>query len=1110
MSIDDDLRQVPSVTEGDRALKLFTDRIEFVRLFTQALNDEPPGKQILFFYGDGGNGKSLLLKFLRQQCCKWLLPQTWEQVKRRSDADLANYIENLNVTECIAVPAVLHDFGQSGGIERPQDPFYGLLMLRRNLAEAASKLEYRLRFPLYDFACIWYLHQKGKSSEEIKSLFPLSDAAGLVSALVDAVTGNPFGSIANAVLGFLVEDLEEKVTVYSARIGLSADRIKAIQHKDVDTELIYELPKLLADDLNAAIQQKDAPKRLVLMFDTHEAFWGRQKDLADTLFFERDEWLRRLLRSLNLQDGIVVVVAGREPPRWVEARSAKPRTEIPQPYLTAKQVGHFAAADAALYLQRVGITDELLCQAIIATASMQPNEVHPLFLGLSADTVLQAKSQGITLTAADFPALPDLSNQAKALIERLLKYVDQEIRYAVHALSACRSFDFDLYLMLGEALKFRPTRPGFDLLTSFSFVWQSEKAGQHLYRIHDLLRRLNDEEAEATTQAAHQILLQHYQQQSQPAEEIYHLNRLNWEQGIQKWGQVFDDALRYSRYEQCRALLEIRNVLFIRSDFYLGYISTLEGQYFANLSKHQEALQEYRESIEAYNEALHRAPDDINTLNNKGNTLQSLGNLQAQLSQYEAALSSYQESIEAYNEALHHAPDDINALNNKGNTLQSLGNLQAQLSQYEAALSSYQESIEAYNEALHHAPDDINALNNKGSTLQRLGNLKVQLSQYEAALSNYQESIEAYNKALHRAPDDIYALNNKGLALQRLGNLKVQLSQHEAALSSYQESIEAYNEALHRAPDYIYALNNKGLALQRLGNLQAQLSQYEAALSSYQESIEAYNEALHRAPDDIQILNNKGLALQSLGNLQAQLSQHEAALSNYQESIEAYNEALHRAPDDIQILNNKGLALQSLGNLQAQLSQHEAALSNYQESIEAYNEALHRAPDDIQILNNKGLALQSLGNLQARLSQYEAALSSYQESIEAYNEALHHAPDDIQILNNKGLALQSLGNLQARLSQYEAALSNYQESIEAYNEALHRAPDDINALNNKGLALQSLGNLQAQLSQYEEAQNCWQTALRLVSRSLELAPNDRNMVWLRDQLRQTLAELRNV
>jgi predicted ATPase len=66
----------------DRKLELFTDRHEFTRRFAFYLNEDPPRDQILYFFGDGGNGKSLLLKHLEYHCCKRFSPQVWQQYLR--------------------------------------------------------------------------------------------------------------------------------------------------------------------------------------------------------------------------------------------------------------------------------------------------------------------------------------------------------------------------------------------------------------------------------------------------------------------------------------------------------------------------------------------------------------------------------------------------------------------------------------------------------------------------------------------------------------------------------------------------------------------------------------------------------------------------------------------------------------------------------------------------------------------------------------------------------------------------------------------------------------------------------------------------------------------
>ena len=79
MPIDDEDFQIE--ISDDRKLQLFTDRHEFTRRFAFYLNEDPPREQILYFFGDGGNGKSLLLKHLQYHCCKKFAPQVWQQLR---------------------------------------------------------------------------------------------------------------------------------------------------------------------------------------------------------------------------------------------------------------------------------------------------------------------------------------------------------------------------------------------------------------------------------------------------------------------------------------------------------------------------------------------------------------------------------------------------------------------------------------------------------------------------------------------------------------------------------------------------------------------------------------------------------------------------------------------------------------------------------------------------------------------------------------------------------------------------------------------------------------------------------------------------------------------
>jgi len=929
MPIDDEDFESESIS-GDRQLRLFTGRHELTRRFAIYLNEDPPREQILYFYGDGGNGKSLLLKHLQVNCCKRFSPQVWQQLRALPEsqaAEVADFVRHAEPKTYTPIPAVRHDFGLIPIKEdKPQDRFYGLLMLRRNLAKALAAKKYKFKFPNYDFACFWYLRNKGESNANIEQLFP-DDVRKLLTPVIEALAVFPVVAESVAILNLRDKwgGIEGSMKFIQKRLGVSDEKAKEIRRKDIDTELIDSLPELFADDLNAAMAGRNKPERLVMLFDTHEKLWDEKRSFQGIKFWYQDEWFRRLLKALHFKAGIVVAVAGRDCPvtqlRWPNASAD---TEIPEHLIDAQLVGHLSAGDARDYLHKVEIDKADLADAVIRYASVNPDEswdnlqVHPFYLGLCADVVLAERRRGIELLSSDFARVPKLENKTAELTDRLLLYVDREVRSAVHSLSACRAFDEDLYLKLGTGCHFQTSSANFDILTSFSFVWKEAQQGEKWYRIHDLLRRLDADRDNQKTRRAHEVLEQHYRELGNAAEAIYHANRLDWERGVKEWVEVFDEALELSRYGECESLLAVRSELWINSDFRLGRISQLEGDYYAQLARYAEAKQEYLEAVAAYDRKLTLSPKDIATLNNKGDALRCLGDLQAGLSEFEAAKQSYSEAIAAFNSALGSAPDYpnyIGFLNNKGDALRCLGDLQAGLGEFEAAKQSYSDAIAALNYALRIAPDDNYALNNKGSALLCLGGLQAELREFEEAKQSYSEAIAAYNLALGSARDSIAALNNKGIALENLGHLQAWLREFEEAKQSYSDAIAAYNSALGIAPNSIATLNNKGSALRGLGDLQAELSEFEAAKLSYSDAIAALNSALLIAPDYNTVLNNKGNALQSLGNLQAKLSNQQEALKNWQEALEMWNRSLAIAPNDDSLRNTRDALQEYLNNL---------------------------------------------------------------------------------------------------------------------------------------------------------------------------------------------------
>ena len=687
------------------------------------------------------------------------------------------------------LPSAFIDFGmQPRDVERPQDPFAALLMLKRQLAH------HQTRFPLYDFACVWYLRETGQLTQ-LHSFFP-AEEMGFITELVNLLGRLPYVALANAVFAMMGKRWGHWFTVYRHRRKLDEAQVAAILQMDVQTELLEALPRLFAHDLNTMMAVPQAPHRLVLFFDTHEAFWGvRERESSRDRFFQRDEWFRQLLGYLDLPQGIVVVVAGRDTPRWAQAS----RATIPNTFVDTQLVGHLSATDAATYLERAGIVEPAMRDQLVHYTQVAPGQSHPFYLGLCTDVVLASLTRGVPLTPQDFHTAPQLEARTAELLDRLLRYVDVHVESAVRALSACRAFNWEIYLALGTALHFQATAAAFEVLCGFSFVWRAETSAEGWYRIHDLVRRIMHERPAKGIHQAHEVLEHYYRAKAATgdtaagAEAIYHANHLDWERGVQEWSEVFKTALDHSDYEHCRVLLAVRNVLTVGTEMKLGEVSLCEGDYFFYLAQYEKARQEFTEAITAYDRALGQAPDNDEAQHNKGLALQKLGEVQAALAQYPEALASYQAAIAACDTTLERAPYEVGTHNNKGIALQSLGDVQASLAQYPEALASYQAAITVYDTVLVWAPNDIMTQSNKGHALQRLAVVHASLAQYPEALASHQAAITAYDRVLVSAPNDVRIQNNKGATLQSLGEVQASLTQYPEVLASYQAAITAYD-----------------------------------------------------------------------------------------------------------------------------------------------------------------------------------------------------------------------------------------------------------------------------------------------------------------------------
>lgn len=555
MSIFEETGQLPQFVSPPERLDRFADRRELVTLFLEKVQAPAVAPQILFIHGMGGNGKSELLRFLEDRCCIRLNAEYWERLRQLPFEVLMQGLQG--DTEGVRTPTAMIDFGaKPQGERQPLEAFSGLSIIKEQLAR------FGIKTPTFDFALVSYLQKSGRPYEGIlPELFP-TDELDLAISIGDFLSTLPILATARSVGTRIGKMTNHRLAKWWMSRNIEDRQLEHILHVRADPDLADMLPGFLAHDINTYVAGGD-DRRVVLLCDTHEAFWGEEAfPTGGSVSFSsvaHDRWLRALLGSLRFRDGVVAVVAGRKPPRWADVEEAR----IDDRYVEVRPLGGLTRADAVWYLEKVGIRDPAAQTLILDYASAPPEEVHPYMLGLCSDVLAAEPERGLGLSGKPGELEASLEDKRRRLVGRLMSAVSEETHRRVVAVAATRSFDLETFKFLGEQLDFRSALDEFHRLVTFSFVRAirpAAKLADSSYAVHDLLRRELGRMFSTDTIRAHALLSTFYgarEDAASRAEAAMHLSYVDPAPGVARWCQGIDEYLNAGRLAEAQVFASV-------------------------------------------------------------------------------------------------------------------------------------------------------------------------------------------------------------------------------------------------------------------------------------------------------------------------------------------------------------------------------------------------------------------------------------------------------------------------------------------------------------------------------------------------------------------------
>jgi tetratricopeptide (TPR) repeat protein len=823
MTISEEQNRVETAEPMSRAMSLFTNRCAEIALFVEYLHK--PQNSILFLHGERGNGKSLLLRHLQKFYCKKLNEEDWQSLAFLGDRELCLKFAKMPGT---AVPAALVDFGFSAQGKLPVNALVGLLMLYLELARQGISL------PTFRYAAVHYLLRSCRMSwENIEKTFPQSDEANALAGARLAPFGLKSGQTDPAVTA-------DRLNWYRAQVSDKA-LLDALERCDSESELAERLPEFLARDINAYASRQSVP--LLLIFDTYQAFFfGTHVSRTEQL--RRDLWLRILLSQLHIGKNLQVVISGREEPVWQEA----PDFAIAAERLQLRPIGGLTRQDAGDYLSRAGITDPSIVAVLLQNAEIGADQIHPLYLALCTDAVLEAKKRNLNPSAAEFSRDTAISTEGEPLSQQFLNYFDDETARALRALSACRSFDYEIAAALCKGLGITLSQQDFAGITAYSFV--QEYGG--MWRIHSMLRGILEGSRDQTFIKAHALLVEYYKNLSGEAdglsatiEAIYHLNNLDWKSGIAFFLSVFRGLLSGMQAAYCGLLLGVLCNLTVGTTEAYADIMRARAQYFTLVGAHPYAMAALLEARSALTDEKTADSPEIK---------EQLASVYLEMAETAQTLQMDAHAIE-YGTACCRLCEEIFSAGKANRKMVALGLMSlVRLADYYMSMKNLDAAVELCKAALQFGTDNRDNLDpyewslNAGTICVRRGICCWRQDAAREAISHYTSAVKHFDEAISINENDERALTSKCNSLASMATLYSEVQDMEKAGDLYIDALTCAEETIKKVPQSASGRITHAALLVELGDCFMARELFEPAEKTYAAGLIECEDLLKNAP----------------------------------------------------------------------------------------------------------------------------------------------------------------------------------------------------------------------------------------------------------------------
>ncbi|MDM0053751.1 tetratricopeptide repeat protein [Variovorax sp. J22R115] len=429
------------------------------------------------------------------------------------------------------------------------------------------------------------------------------------------------------------------------------------------------------------------------------------------------------------------------------------------------------------------------------------------------------------------------------------------------------------------------------------------------------------------------------------------------------------------------------------------------------------------------------------------------------------------------------------ALDNQGDTLLALGQLDAARKAYEQALLIRERLTKA-------DASDARWQRDLSVSYSKLGDVAAATGQLDAARKAYEQARGTAERLAKADPSNTEWQRVLSVSNSKLGDVAVATGQLDAARKAYEHVLATIERLAKADPSSTEWQRDLSVSYERLCDVEVASGRLDAARKACEQALAIAEQLAKADASNTQWQSDLSISYDKLGGVEVAAGRLDAARKVYEQALATRELLAKTDPSNTEWQRDLLISYNNLGDVAVATGQRRVARNAYEQALAIAERLATADASNTQWQRDLSVSYDKLGDVEMAARQLDAARKAYERAL-AIKELLATADSsNTRWQRDLSVSYENLGNVEVAAGHLDAALKAYERMLSIAERLAKADPSNTEWQRDLSVSYSRLGNLELAAGQLDAARGAYERMLLIAERLAKADPS--NAEWQHD------------